>query len=172
MGADQGLPGCGGGRALSDCSVMYRIRVTTEDVLEVALSGNVPLPEAMRAVTQAAALMEAGGIRRCTCDLRDVSGAPGGGGAIAAAVGARLPTGARVAFVVSRRQRGYTAALVRRAGLEGSTGMFDSPAKGLAWLNGRAGAGISARKRRHYAAIAAAAETDSANASGAQRDVA
>lgn len=172
MGTDQGLPGCGGGRALSDCSVMYRMRVTAGDVLEVTLSGNVPLPEAMRAVTQAAALMDAGGIRRCTCDLREVSRPPEGGGAIAAALAARLPTGTRVAFVVSRRQRGYAAALVRRSGIEGSAGMFDSPAKALAWTEGRANTGISARKRRHYAAIAAAAEADSTSADAARRDVA
>lgn len=149
---------------------MYRMRVTAENVLEVALSGNVALPEALRAVTQAAALMEAGGIRRCACDLRDVSRSPEGGRAIAAALGARLPAASRVAFVVGRRQRGYTAALIRRSGLAESTAMFDSPAKGLAWLDGRAGTGISARKRRHYAAIAAAAEPDSVG--GPQRDVA
>lgn len=151
---------------------MYRMRVTVEDVLEVTLAGSVPLPEALRAVTQAAALMEAGGVRRCTCDVREISRPPEGGAAIAASLEARLPAGTRVAFVAGRRQRGYIAALVRRSGLAESMGVFDSTEKGLAWLEGRVTTGISARKRRHYAAIAAAAEADSTSAGAAQRDVA
>ena len=81
---------------------MYAIRVQVEEGrLAVRASGQVGPEEALRAVSQAFALAEAGSITRATCDLSAVEGGSSGIVVLGAAFASRVQPSQQVAIVIS-----------------------------------------------------------------------
>lgn len=79
---------------------MYAIRVDeSRGLLRVDLSGRLTTSEALRAVSQASTLAEAGNLHAVLCDLSAVRRGPGGLLLVAAALAARYRAGMRIAFV-------------------------------------------------------------------------
>ena len=86
---------------------MYAIRVGAGgEVLEAVFSADVPAAEALRALSQASVLAEAGGIAHAFCDVREVDGGLTHGSlqVIAASFHGRSAPDQRVAVVCNQRQ--------------------------------------------------------------------
>ena len=115
---------------------MYAIRARAVDgVLEARFSGNVAPEEALRAISQAFALADAGAIRRGICDLREMR--PGAGDVVflGAAFAARSTAGQRIAVICSPRQLSLCSRLARLAGYGEQLGIFTREADAEAWLH-------------------------------------
>lgn len=114
---------------------MYVIRVRDEDgLLGVSFSGHVAPEEALRAVNQAFALAEAGGIDRCICDLRELKYGPGSLVVLGAALAAHIGPEHRIALVCDRRQLSLSRRLARAGGFDERLGTFSREADATDWL--------------------------------------
>lgn len=114
---------------------MYTIRAGQKPgMVAVELRQRVTTTEALRALTQVFALMEAGGLRAARVDVRGVERGPGGLLLLASAMATRRAPGQRIAFVAGPRQARLTARLARFSGLGPAVDMFDSLEDADAWL--------------------------------------
>lgn len=124
---------------------MYVIRTDApRRVLTIECSGHLPTAEALRALSQAALLMEAGGITRVLCDLSRVTRGPGGLLPVAAALHVRRDERWRVAFVTGPRQRRMVQRLVRFSGLRKGVVVLGRATDARSWLE--APDGVVARR--------------------------
>ncbi|MGE5594497.1 MAG: hypothetical protein ACM3S1_00520, partial [Hyphomicrobiales bacterium] len=106
---------------------MYAIRVDDQrKLLRLELSGRVTTDEALRAVSQAYALAEAGAILGVLCDLTPLDRGPAGLLLVAAAVAAGYREGMRLAFVGGEHQARAAERVVRFSGLREGAGCFDT----------------------------------------------
>lgn len=99
---------------------MYQVRVAPDgSALEAVFSGQLPVNEVLRAISQSFALAAAGGITRALCDLRDVASGPAieALAPIAASLRGRLFGDQRVALVCEAQQVALTRRFARSAGL-------------------------------------------------------
>lgn len=113
---------------------MYGIRVVDGVRVEVVFWGWLSTEEALRAVSQAFALAEAGSLDHAICDLRGVDRGPESLPVVRAAVAWRMAPRARVALVVAPRQRRLARWFARQAAERGAIGDFLSMADAGAWL--------------------------------------
>lgn len=114
---------------------MYAIRVDDErKLLRVELSGRVTTDEALRAVSQAYTLAEAGGIRAMLCDLGALRRGPGSLLVVAAALAGGYSDGLRVALVGARDRSRMLERLVRFSGIGAGIGAFSTIEDAGAWL--------------------------------------
>lgn len=130
---------------------MYAIRVRAEEaVVEVVVSGRPGPEEAMRAVSQAFALAEAGSISRALCDLIAVGRDAPGIAVLGATLVARIGPDQRVAVVCAKTQLAFCRRLARRTGFGDNLGIFTREADARAWLTAPSGHGtLSGPARRH-----------------------
>lgn len=114
---------------------MYAIRARALDgVVEARFSGHVAPEEALRAVSQAFALAEAGEIHRGLCDLRQVSHRAGNTIVLGAAFASRFTQEHRVALICDRRQLSLCRRLTRLAGYGERLGVFTREVDAEAWV--------------------------------------
>lgn len=128
---------------------MYVIRATAGQV-EVVFSSRVPLSEALRAVSQASAMAEAGDAQRVLCDLRAIELGPTGTDVLAAALASHDLAGWRLALVCSERQRGPAVRFARRTGVREELGVFTREDDARAWLDAAVRTSVSTTMRRHF----------------------
>ena len=84
---------------------MYAIRVdAAAEMLRAEASGRVGTDQALRAISQAFALADAGVLARILCDVREVERGPHLG-TISAALSTRCRRGLRIALLVRSEQR-------------------------------------------------------------------
>lgn len=131
---------------------MYAIRVQVEEGrLDVRASGLVAPEEALRAVSQAFVLAEAGGITRATCDLTAVEGGGSSIVVLGAAFASRVQPSQRVAVLCTKRQIAFCRRLARLSGFGDNLGLFTREQDAVAWLGSvRRPQGISGTARRHF----------------------
>lgn len=114
---------------------MYAIRVDDErKLLRVELSSRVTTDEALRAVSQAYTLAEAGGIRAVLCDLSALRRGPGSLIVVAAALAGGYREGLRVALVGARDRSRMLDRLVRFSGIGPGIDAFATIEDAGAWL--------------------------------------
>lgn len=130
-----------------------RARITIE------LSGRVTTAEALRAVSQAAAMARADDLDRFLCDLRGVERGPGGLIEVAAAMAVHYRPGMRIAFVTGDRQGAIVRRLIRLAG--SPTGMHVAGTRQSAtrWLQSRRARRAAPPPAKPEAATATRAES-------------
>lgn len=132
---------------------MYAIRVdATRHLLQIELSGRLTTDEALRAVSQAAALAEAGGLRAIACDMRMLHRGPARSLGVAAMVALRFQAGMRIAFIGTLQQVRAADRFVAFSGVGPGAQFFESTADGDAWLEPvlrRAGPLAASTERRH-----------------------
>lgn len=125
---------------------MYAIRASG-NTLQVSFSDVVPTEEALRAISQAFALADAGSIAAAICDLRDITRGPANSLVVAAALASRYRMGMRVAFIASPGQVPFIRRVARASGIREGLGVFDSIPRAESWLAAR---GSESRgSRRH-----------------------
>lgn len=132
---------------------MYAIRVQVEEGrLAVRASGQVGPEEALRAVSQAFALAQAGSITRATCDLSAVEGGSSGIVVLGAAFASRVQPSQQVAIVCAQRQVALCRRLARLSGFGDNVGLFTREQDAVTWLgNTRRPQELSGAARRHFA---------------------
>ena len=137
---------------------MYAIRVHVEEGwLEVTASGLVGPEEALRAVSQAFALAEAGRITRAACDLTAVEGGASAIVVLGAAFASRFQPSQQVAIVCVQRQLALCRRLARLSGFGDNVGLFTREQDATSWLDtSRRPRGLSSTARRHFSAGKAA----------------
>ncbi len=139
---------------------MYAIRVDTRrHVLEVEFSGRMVTAEAVRAVAQAAALAEAGGLRAVACDLRGLQRGPAGLLKVAALVALRFQPGMRLALVGGAGQGAFADRFIAFSGMGDAVQLFEDDGDAHAWLEPvlrKAGPRVSSTELRHANEILAA----------------
>ncbi|MCK9520254.1 MAG: hypothetical protein M0R74_14705 [Dehalococcoidia bacterium] len=114
---------------------MYAIRVDDQrKLLHVGLSGRMTTNETLRAVSQAAALAEAGNISAVLCDATRVERGPAGLLLIAAAISAGYRPGMRVALFGSVGQLPLFTRIARFSGLRHAIATFATAADAECWL--------------------------------------
>jgi hypothetical protein len=129
---------------------MYVIRVIDGRRVEAEFSGYVSTGEALRAASQAFALVEAGKLDRAICDFRAVERGPEGLQVVRAACAGRIPPGARVALVVAPGQRRLVRWLARMAVGRGAVAGFSSGEEAAEWLaQDHPAARLSSTELRH-----------------------
>lgn len=143
---------------------MYAIRIdTARNLLEVRCSGRVSTEEAARAVSQAAALLEAGGgLHSVLCDLTAVTRGPGGLLPAAAGLAVRYRGDYRIAFVAGAGQRRLVQRFVRFTGIRQGMVVLSDEADAVSWLGAEAaisGHRLSNTELRHAEHLLAAART-------------
>lgn len=115
---------------------MYTMRVdATTNLLSVECRERLTTEEALRAVSQAFALAEAGNIRGLLWDLSQLRRGPGGLLVVAAAVACRYQTGMRIALVGSGIQLELARRFIRFSGLRTGLRSFDSEGQAHRWLS-------------------------------------
>lgn len=129
---------------------MYAIRVDPRNLLLVTLNGAMSTEEALRAVSQAAALAAAGGIGLILCDLRGLERRPGGLGLIAASVVNAGPAGWRMALVARPDQVAVAARFGRMSARRGEAAVFAGSDSAIRWLAEVERRRISETEARHY----------------------
>lgn len=115
---------------------MYSIRVNADtNQLLVALSGRLSTNEALRAVSQAFTLAEAGNILAISCDTTQLRRGPAGVVLVGTALAARYRPGMRIAFIGEGLHRAFAERVARFSGIA-ATGIsaFESTADARAWL--------------------------------------
>lgn len=105
--------------------------------ISITLSGRVATAEALRAVSQAAALARADELDRFLCDLRDVERGPGSLLAVAAAIAVHLRPGMRIAFVARDEQRPTVRRLIRFCGSPAAMHVANTRQAAARWLQAR-----------------------------------
>lgn len=115
---------------------MYTMRVDAERrLLSVECRGRLTTEEALRAVSQAFTLAEAGNIRGVICDLAGVHRGPGGLLIVAAAFASRFQPSMRVAFVGSGARLDIARRFIRFSGVRNGLRAFGEAGEASAWLN-------------------------------------
>lgn len=115
---------------------MYLMRVDSRAaLLRIECSGEVVAAEALRAVSQAAALAEAGNIWALAVDVSQVERWPTSGRVVAAAMAGVHRDGLRVAWITPAAGCATVERLARLAGLQDAFRTFDSEAAAAAWLD-------------------------------------
>lgn len=129
---------------------MYTIRADPQqETLRIELSGRIRTREALRAASQAAALLDAGALERVVCDVRGATRGPGGMLLVAASIAAAHRPGLRVAFLAGEEQARTAERLCRFAGLQESGRVFASDAAATSWLRPRRTPRLDATALRH-----------------------
>jgi len=130
---------------------MYVIRAHGPGSLEVTFSERVTTAEALRAISQAFALADAGSAASALCDVSAVERGPGSYLELAVALATRVHPGMRIAFVAARPQRPFLARLARFSGIAGGLGIFESRAEAEQWRRAESPRREpSGRVQRHY----------------------
>ncbi|HQW50843.1 MAG TPA: hypothetical protein PL082_02195 [Tepidiformaceae bacterium] len=129
---------------------MYAIRVAPRNLLLVTLNGTMSTEEALRAVSQTAALAGAGSIGLVLCDLRGLERRPGGLGLIAASVLKASPAGWRMALVARPDQAAVAARFGRMSARRGEAAVFAGSDSAIRWLAEVERRRISETEARHY----------------------
>ncbi len=129
---------------------MYAIRVAPRNLLLVTLNGTMSTEEALRAVSQGAALAGAGSIGLVLCDLRGLERRPGGLGLIAAAIAGAGPAGWRMALVARPDQAPVAARFARMSARGGETAVFPGSDSAIRWLAEVERRRIPETEARHY----------------------
>ena len=140
---------------------MYAIRVGAGgEVLEAVFSADVPAAEALRALSQASVLAEAGGIAHAFCDVREVDGGLTHGSlqVIAASFHGRSAPDQRVAVVCNQRQLPLARHFARLAHAGEEFGVFTREADARAWLESVRATSLAETALRHMKAIMSAAD--------------
>ena len=142
---------------------MCAIRVdAAAEMLRAEASGRVGTDQALRAISQAFALADAGVLARILCDARAIERGPHLG-TIGAALSTRCRRGLRVALLVRSEQRSSAERLIRLAGAPLGLRAFESMAGASAWLAPQT-AGYASPERRHLEGLAEPRESDPAAA--------
>ena len=142
---------------------MYAIRVdAAEDMLRAEASGRVGTDQALRAISQAFALADAGVLARVLCDAREVERGPHLG-TISAALRTRCRGGLRIALLVRSEQRPFAERLIHLAGAPRGLRAFESMAGASAWLAPQT-AGYASPERRHLEGLAEPRDSEPAAA--------
>ncbi|MGE0599198.1 MAG: hypothetical protein AB7J35_07865 [Dehalococcoidia bacterium] len=142
---------------------MYSIRVRADvEVLEAVFTASVTTEEALRAVSQAFVLAEAGNISRAICDLREVEdGLPHGSlSVIAASFTSRLSAGQRIAMLCTPEQLPVARRFARFARIGEELGVFTRAADADAWIESAPSTRLSETMLRHMRAILEDADAD------------
>jgi N-acetylglutamate synthase-like GNAT family acetyltransferase len=114
---------------------MYLIRVDeSRTLLRVECSGRMRTVEALRAVSQVAALAEAGEIWALLVTVDDAARGPAARDLLAAALAANRRDGLRVAFVVAASAQRYISRLVRGFEAAGNIRLFETEDEARRWL--------------------------------------
>jgi hypothetical protein len=114
---------------------MYLIRVDeSRTLLRVECSGRMRTVEALRAVSQVAALAEAGEIWALLVTVDDAARGPAARDLLAAALAANRRDGLRVAFVVAAPAQRYISRLVRGFEAAGNIRLFATEDEARRWL--------------------------------------
>ena len=114
---------------------MYVIRVDhNRTLLKVECSGHITTAEAVRAISQAFALAEAGNIWAMAVDVTAVTIGPDEIDVVGAALAASHRLGTRIAFVTGTGTRTIVDRLRRLSGVPDAAGAFESDAGARAWL--------------------------------------
>ncbi len=131
---------------------MYSIRASTPGSLTLTFSEHVSTEEALRAVSQAFALADAGTIPKAICDITTVERGPTGSLVIAAALASRMRSGIRIAFVTTAGQRRYIRRIARFSGIREGLGLFHSVDEASDWLREERASTrkMSSTELRHY----------------------
>lgn len=125
---------------------MYAIRDTGK-TLQVTFSGPVSTEEALRAVSQAFALADAGSLSAATCDLREITRGPGSAILVAAALGSRFRSGMRVGFIISSGQLPLVRRIARFSRIPEGLGVFESFERAESWVTASSSSPSSASRR-------------------------
>jgi len=137
---------------------MYAIRAGADrGVLEAVFSAHVPTEEALRAISQAFVLAEAGGISRALCDVRGVDAGltHGSLSVIAASFVARFFAGQRIAMLCTPEQLPLARHFARFARIGEELGVFTREPDARAWLESVPARTVSATALRHMKAMLA-----------------
>lgn len=131
---------------------MYSIRVRAGgEVLEAVFSGEVTTSEALRAVSHAYSLAEAGGISRALCDLRSVETGPLPSiSVIAASFATRFSPGERVAMLCTEEQLNHARQFARFARMGEELGVFTRLGDAEEWLASQAYRRLSRTALQHF----------------------
>lgn len=131
---------------------MYAIRVRVEEALvEVRASRQVAPEEALRAVSQAFALAEAGSISRGICDVTEVGRHASSLIVLGAAFAARFTSQHRVAVVCGPGQLTFCRRLARLSGFGDNFGLFTRESDAREWISARAASSCPQTTLRHLA---------------------
>lgn len=130
---------------------MYSIRVDpARPTMRIDLSGRLTTDEALRALSQAFALAEAGNIAIVFCDLRDLDRGPGNLLPLAAALNASYQAPLRIAFAGGSHQLPLARRFTKFTGLPGSVRCFATETEAIDWLaTRRTSERLSSTERRH-----------------------
>lgn len=116
--------------------------------MEALFSGAVPFEEALRGVSQALTMADAGGCTRILGDVRAVLSGPSDMDLVAAALATRSGD-ERIAILCSPAQLGAIRRFARRTGLRQQLGVFTRETDARAWLAGPSRTALSPTMRRH-----------------------
>lgn len=131
---------------------MYVIRVRPGGtVLEATLSDGVDSAEALRAVSQALALAEAGGITRILADVTGMTDGPDPV-VLAAALGKRLDAPMRLAVTCTAGQLAHARRVANLAGAGSNLGVFTRGEDAEAWLASNPGKRVPQTNALHFEA--------------------
>ncbi len=131
---------------------MYAIRVdTSHGLLQIELSGRLVTSEALRAMSQAFAIAEAGSLTTAICDVRNLHRGPAGSMVVAAALAVRFQPRLRLAFVAHESQTRFLGRVLRFSGIREGIRVFGQRDVAETWLlpSVRAARRTSSTERRH-----------------------
>ncbi|MCE7927793.1 MAG: hypothetical protein HUU14_07155 [Dehalococcoidia bacterium] len=131
---------------------MYTIRVdTAHGLLEIELSGRLVTSEALRAMSQAFAIAEAGTLTTTLCDVRELDRGPASSMVVAAALAVRFQPGSRLAFVARQPQLRFLQRVIRFSGIREGVLAFPAREEAETWLlpSMRAARRPRSTERRH-----------------------
>ena len=116
---------------------MYMMRIDpSRSVLLIVCSGRLSTDEALRAVSHAYALAEAGGIDAVSCDLTAVRRGPASAFRVAAAITSLHHGRVRAAMVIGNRGTAKLQRLIDLTGLKVAVRVFEDQEAAGAWLTG------------------------------------
>lgn len=114
---------------------MYTIRADQhQHMVTIDLADRITTREALRALTQAFALLEAGELKAARVDVRRVVRGPGGILLLATALATRRAPGQRIALVTGPFQARLAMRFARFSGLGPAISVFESTLEADAWL--------------------------------------
>ena len=138
---------------------MYTIRVdTAAEMLRADASGRIDTEEALRAISQAFALADAGLLARILCDVREVERGPNLA-TVSAALATRCRGGLRIALLIRTEQRAIARKLMRLAGSPPGLRVFESAPGASSWLIPGT-AGYASPEQRHLEGLAESRESE------------
>lgn len=114
---------------------MYTIRVdSAQQILRIEMSGRVTTGEALRALSQAMALVDASRLASVSCDVSEVTRGPGGLLMLAAVFSSRYRYPTRVAFVGAAAQVRFVQRFINFTGHAYAMGFFTPVENADGWL--------------------------------------